>query len=251
MDSLTILFSILPLGHRTIILSTIQVSSDPSCPPSILPSFHSCIHLFLHWSSTHLSILPYICPSIHPFFHSSISIHLYPSFYPSIHPPFHPSIHLVNTYLVSTLDHADIPQGEVSRSLGFLGMLWCCPSGHTVAPGLWPSGSTPSLELRVGGVAPAVWPRRRPPTCAHDQAGGAVPGVHGARHVGVVCPAQVQVQVAVRLQGGEGVAVSAGEGAATREKAGPRRTQPRGFRAGRQRQGVLEEWEEGGRRLGG
>lgn len=47
--------------------------------------------------------------------------------------------------------------------------------------------------------------------------------MHSTGHVGVVCPAQVQVQVAVRLQGREGVAVSAWEGAVARGKAGPRR----------------------------
>ena len=70
--------------------------------------------------------------------------------------------------------------------------------------------------------------------------------MHRARHVGVVRPAQVQVQVAVGLQGRQGVAVSAWGEQWPEKKQGPGRAQPRGGWAGRQGQGVLEEWEEGG-----
>lgn len=38
-------------------------------------------------------------------------------------------------------------------------------------------------------------------TCAHDESGGGVFGVDGPGHVRVVRPAQVEVQVTVRLRG--------------------------------------------------
>ena len=161
-----------PSFHRTIILSTIQVSFDPSCHPPIHPSFHSSIHLFLPWSFTHPSIFPYIHPSvltlvIHPSIH--LSIHpsicsylghspIHPSFHPSTHPSIHPSIHLSihpSSY-VPSLDHADIPWGEVPRNLGS----WGC-YGTVPVDTPWPQAcdrQVPplSLELRAGSEAPAL-----------------------------------------------------------------------------------------------
>lgn len=90
----------------------------------------------------------------------------------------------------------------------------------------------------------------QPPTCAHDEAWGVVLGVHSARYVGVVCPAQVQVQVAVRLQGGERTHSQHRGGRESVPKKGrtEAKSTPVAFGVGRQGQeclrGVDGRWEE-------
>lgn len=182
-----------PLTQSSFPQSAIHPSPIGRPPSPIRPSIHP------HLSTIHLSsIHP---PPAHP-----------PVFYPSVHHPsarpstIHPSICPSSIHHPPSKHHPIWPMCITCPGFSLRAELpgdVAAPQCAHHDPGPRPSRFT--LENRApscsgGSCHPEA---TAAPTCAHDEAWGVVLGVHSARHVGVVCPAQVQVQVAVRLQGGE------------------------------------------------